>query len=137
MSHHTLALEWIPGLYAVCRLPGDADVPTWAGAAGAAGTDGGRLLSVTRTDRELSIVAPEEIVPTGATAEGGWVALRVVGTLEFSMVGVLARLTGVLAIGKVSVFAISTYDTDILLVKATDSETAIAALGSLFDVSRL
>ena len=127
-----LSLEWIPGRFAVCRLGADEAVPDWAVASGSSG-----LLSVTRTDRELSIVASEERVPASTRAERGWVALRVGGTLDFGLVGVLSRLTGALAAAGVSVFAVSTYDTDILLVKAKDSQRALEALGVVADCSSL
>ncbi len=127
-----LSLEWVPGRFAVCRLGADEAVPAWALAAGTPG-----LVSVTRTDRELSIVAGEDRVPASTRAERGWVALRVGGTLDFGLVGVLSMLTAALAAAGVSVFAVSTYDTDILLVKATDSERALEALGTVADCSRL
>ncbi len=127
-----LRLEWVPGRFAVCRLGADEAVPDWALASGSPG-----LLSVTRTDRELSIVADEDRVPASTRAERGWVAVRVGGTLDFGLVGVLSRLTGALAAAGVSVFAIYTYDTDILLVKATDSQRALEALGAVADCSSL
>ncbi len=127
-----LSLEWVRGRFAVCRLGADEAVPDWAVASGSPG-----LLSVTRTDRELSIVADEDRVPASTRAERGWVALRVGGTLDFGLVGVLSSLTGALAAAGVSVFAVSTYDTDILLVKATDSERALEALGAVADCSSL
>jgi len=127
-----LSLEWVPGRFAVCRLGADEAVPDWAMAPGSPG-----LSSVTRTDRELSIVACEDRVPHSTRAERGWVALRVRGTLDFGLVGVLSGLTGALAAVGVSVFAVSTYDTDILLVKATDSERAVEALGAVADCSSL
>ena len=127
-----LSLEWVPGRFAVCRFGADEAVPDWALASGSSG-----LLSVTRTERELSIVADEDRVPASTCAERGWVALRVAGTLDFGLVGVLSVLTGALAAAGVSVFAVSTYDTDILLVKATDSQRAIEALGAVADCSSL
>ncbi len=127
-----LSLEWVQGRFAVCRFGADESVPDRALASGSSG-----LLSVTRTDRELSIVAGEDRVPASTRAERGWVALRVGGTLDFGLVGVLSMLTGALAAAGVSVFAVSTYDTDILLVKATDSERALEALGTVADCSRL
>ncbi len=127
-----LSLEWVPGRFAVCRLGADEAVPEWALADCSAG-----LLSVTRTDRELSIVAGEDRVPASVRAESGWVALRVGGTLDFGLVGVLSRLTGALADAGVPVFALSTFDTDILLVKAADAGRAVQALRTVADCSQL
>ena len=126
------ALEWVPGAFAVCRLPAAAAIPPWA-AAGARRA----LLSVTRTDRELSIVAPQDVVPADAEAERGWVALRVAGKVEFSKVGLLAQLAGALATAGVPLMAISTYETDILLVKSTSSGRAVEALRRVADIAAL
>ena len=87
-----LVLEWIPGAFAVCRLSADAAIPEWSRAAEREG-----FFSVTRTDRELSIVGSQDAVPESVTAERGWAALRVAGTLDRSEVGVLSRLTAALA----------------------------------------
>ena len=130
MSADRLALGWLPGRYAVCRLAARAEMPEWA-------TSGGGLVSITRTDDELSIVAPESAVPGEVAAQRGWRAMRVLGTLDFSMVGVLARLTGACAGADVPVFVVSTYDTDIVMVKAEDAGRAVEALAGVADVSRL
>ena len=127
-----LSLEWVPGRFAICRLGAEEAVPEWALADGSV-----RLVSMTRTDRELSIVACVDRVPASTRAERGWVALRVAGTLDFGLVGILSRLTGALADAGISVFAVSTYDTDVLLVKATDTERAVEALGAVADCSSL
>lgn len=150
----SLTLELLEGRYAVCRLdPGDA-IPAWAGivpapdqadlnrssagtvpaAAWAAPpdrtTDGtGYLVSVTRTDAELSIVCAESAVPaTVECAERGWRALRVAGPLDFNAIGVMARLTAPLAEAGISILALATFDTDYLLVRAPDLSRALAAL---------
>ncbi|MHC4947832.1 MAG: ACT domain-containing protein [Planctomycetota bacterium] len=129
MSVGGLALEWLPGRYAVCRLDPAAPVPAWAAPAGG-------LSSVTRTDRELSIVADEKRVPADVAAERGFVALRVAGTLDFALTGVLSTLTGALADAGVPVFVVSTFETDVLLVKAGRREDAVRALGQVADVRR-
>lgn len=130
MSGAELELEWIAGRLAVCRLPATAEIPQWVPA-------GGGLISITRTDRELSIIAAEQAVPDEVPAERGWVAMRIVGTLGFSVVGVLAKLSGALAGAGVGVLVISTYETDILLVKSADAQRAARALGAVADVARL
>lgn len=130
MSGAELELEWIAGRFAVCRLPATAEIPQWVPA-------GGGLISITRTDRELSIVAMQDAVPADVQAERNWVAMRIVGKLNFSAVGVLAKLSGALAGASVGVLAISTYETDILLVKSADAERAVGALGAVADVTRL
>lgn len=113
------ALLLLDGAFAVCRLGGDSSIPAWATAGG--------FFSITRTADELSVCA-EDAVPDGVKCERGWRCLRVAGTIEFSAVGVLAALAVPLAEAGVSVFAVSTFDTDYLLVKDTDLPAALEAL---------
>ncbi len=81
-----------------------------------------------KTDGEISLVCRTEDAPDGTEArEDGWRGFRVEGTLDFSLVGILARLTGVLAERGIPVFAVSTYDTDYILVKAERYEEAARA----------
>jgi GNAT superfamily N-acetyltransferase len=117
---HRRTLVPLEGVYAVCRLDADAPLPAWLA--------GGPFVSITRTADELSVVCREEAVPAGVRCEQGWQCLRVAGTLDFSLVGVLASLLDPLAAAGVSVFAVSTFDTDYLLVKSTDFQRATEAL---------
>ena len=117
---HRLQLLVVEGAFAVCKLPPTDAIPVWAA--------GGSFFSVTRTADELSIVCGEVAVPEGVTCERGWRCLRVAGAMPFSLVGVLASLTAPLASAGVSLFAVSTFDTDYLLVKAGDFAKAVAAL---------
>ncbi|HMF13404.1 MAG TPA: ACT domain-containing protein [Gemmataceae bacterium] len=114
-----LTLVILPGTYAVCRLPADAGWPNWAA---------GDFVSITRTADELSVVCIEDVVPPDVRSERGWRCLRVAGTLDFGAVGVLASLTGPLADAGISLFAVSTYETDYLLLPDRDSDRACAAL---------
>ena len=116
----TLALTLVAVPLAVCRLPADAPVPSWA--------LGPPFSSVTRTPDELSVVCAADGVPTGVLASRPWRALRVDGPLDLALVGVLAALAGPLAEAGVSVFPIATYDTDWILVREADAERACAAL---------
>ncbi len=120
MAPPALTLRLVPGTFAVCRLPPTAAVPGWA--------LGGPFASLTRTADELSVVCPEAAVPAGVDAEGGWACLGVVGPLAFALVGVLAALTRPLAEAGVSLFAVSTFETDYLLVKRAALAKALAAL---------
>ena len=81
------------------------------------------------TDREKSLVCPTDRVPATTLArEDGWRAFRIEGQLDFSLVGILARISSVLAAEKIGIFAVSTFDTDYILVKAENLERALAAL---------
>ena len=75
------------------------------------------FLSITRTEDELSIVCPERLVPLETSAERGWRALKVEGPIDFALTGVLSSILAPLAAAKISIFAISTYDTDYVLVR--------------------
>jgi hypothetical protein len=114
------ALTLLPNRYAVARLETQTGIPDWAMA--------GDFWAVVRTADELSLVCPESLVPVGTRCESHWRLLKVAGPLDFSLVGVLAGLAGTLAEAEVSIFVISTFDTDYLLVRHKQVETALVAL---------
>jgi hypothetical protein len=106
---------------AICRLDASAEVPPWAT---------GDVVSITRTLDELSIVCSQDNVSENVQSEPGWRCFRVAGRLDFSMVGVIASLTATLAAANISVFVISTFNTDYLLVKEADLGGALESLRS-------
>ena len=106
---------------AVCRLPADAEAPAWVR---------GAFMSVTRTADELSIVCDDDAVPDDVKAERGWRVLKLEGPIPFEMTGVASALLAPLAEARISIFLISTYDTDYLLLK---SEAFAGAVGVLRD----
>lgn len=108
-GHTPRTLTLLPGGFAICRLAADAGIPVWA--------TQGEFFSVTRTPGELSVVVSEASVPEGVEKDSGWRCFRVEGPMPLSSVGVLASLTDPLARASVSLFAVSTFDTDYLLVK--------------------
>jgi hypothetical protein len=120
MGEQRLNLILLANRLAVCRLDGDAPTPDWAMRQG--------FFSITRTEEELSVVCPEVLVPERIRAERGWRALRIAGVLDLSQVGVLASLASPLAGAGISLFALSTYDTDYLLVKEHDLTRAVEVL---------
>jgi hypothetical protein len=120
MSSHCFELVLLAHHLAVCRLDGDAPVPEWAMRDG--------FFSITGTAEELSVVCQESLVPKGIQAEWGWRALRVAGVLNFSQAGVLASLASPLAGAGISLFVLSTFDTDYLLVKEHDLGRAVDVL---------
>jgi uncharacterized protein len=107
------------GAYSLVRLAPDASPPLGAFA--------GRLCSMTRTEDELSVICDTKHAPEGARAEHGWSCLKVLGPLDTSMVGVMSSLSGALAAANISLLAISTFDTDYVLVRAAHLDAAIAA----------
>ncbi len=110
----------LPDIFAVCRLPPDSSVPTWV--------KGRSLMAVIRTANELSVVVEQKYVPKAVLAERDWRAIYVKGPLDFSLIGVLASLSETLAAAKVSIFALSTYNTDYLLLKKDNLLTGLNAL---------
>ncbi len=120
MGESEMKITVLPETFSVCRLEKDASIPTWA--------LGEPFFSITRTADELSLVCPEIAVPRGVKSENGWRCLKVEGPLDFSLTGILASLTMPLAEKKISVFAISTYDTDYLLVKQHDLKKTVDTL---------
>lgn len=117
-----LKLELFPENYLVCRMEASTQAANiWLPMVG--------FWSLTRTDDEVSLVMAEgNIVPAEAMVEEDWRLLRVAGTLDFSLVGILAKLSKVLADASVSIFALSTFDTDYLLIKDDQLSEALRAL---------
>ena len=117
----SLPLEMLPDTLAICRLPPDAAIPGWANASAA-------FLTVSRTPEELSVTVVQGVVPDGTRCERDYRALRVRGTLPTDLVGILLSITEPLARAGLAIFAISTYDTDYVLVKSRDIPAALEAL---------
>jgi hypothetical protein len=114
-----LSLHVLPERLAVCRLPPDAPVPAPLSRG---------FWSATRTQDELSVVLPEAEARPEWKAERGWRGFAVAGPLDFSLTGILASIASPLAAAGVSLFALSTYDTDYVLVREADLERAAQAL---------
>lgn len=119
-SQTDLPLLILPDRLAVCRLPAESPFPDWARQ--------GDLLALVQTNDELSVVCTERFVPPDVRAERGWRGLQVQGPLEFAMIGVLASIAVPLAHAGVSIFVLSTFDTDYVLVKEDALDRAVGAL---------
>ena len=116
-----LPIEVIPDTLAICRLPPDVALPAWV-------SSPGPFLTVSRTPDELSITIGQQTVPAGVRCERDYRAVRVQGPIAPNLVGILLSIAEPLAQAGLSIFAISTYDTDYVLVKARDFAAALAAL---------
>ncbi len=117
-----LSFAILPDVLAICRVPSDtplAEVPT-----------GGQFWSATRTQDELSIVIPDDQVPQDWQAERGWRCLQVRGKLDFEVTGVLSALAPPLAFAGISIFVVSTFDTDYILVREPDLNRACEVLSA-------
>lgn len=115
-----LTLTILPDTFALCRLGADEIVPEWAMI--------GEFVSITHTQDELSIVCAENVVPPDVRADRGWRALKVAGPLDLALTGILASLAQPLAQAQINLFAVSTFDTDYLLVKEYNLARACEAL---------
>ena len=113
-------LSLLPERLAISRLAADSPIPAWA--------TQGSFFSVTLTSEELSIVTELSRVPATVKSQSGWRVLKVHGPFALSEIGVLAALAAPLADAKISLFALSTFDTDYLLVASESLSAAIAAL---------
>ncbi len=113
----------LPELYAVCRLAPDLPFPDWARSAD--------LISFVRTPEELSVVCKQRYVPPDIKAELGWRVIKVQGPLDFDLVSLLASITAPLANAGISIFVISSFETDYVLVKEKSLDLAVEALTSV------
>lgn len=117
-----LKFRRLPTLFAICRLAPNAPIPASIASA--------PFISITRTADELSIVCPAELAPPDAKCESPWTCFKLEGPFPFTLTGVLASFLNPLAERGIPIFAISTFDTDHVLVK---EELAAAALTTLHD----
>ena len=113
-----MRIEQLPFELTVCKVSSMADIDLQCD-----------FFFVGKTDDELSYVCDTNSVPDGTLArEDGWRAFRIQGTLDFSLVGVLSRISSVLADAGIGLFAVSTYDTDYILVKSESFDSALSVL---------
>jgi hypothetical protein len=115
-----LSLQVLAGQYTIHRFSPESGLPMAALESA--------FLSITKTVDELSIVCDAEISLESEHSESGWSCIKVLGPLDFALTGVLAKLSGVLAEADISIFAISTYDTDYLLVRSENLAETIEVL---------
>ena len=120
MGGAVIQLDLLPHRLAVYQLPADAPIPLW--------TTAGSFTSITRTAHELSVVCPEGLAPEETRCEAGWRIFQVAGPLSFALTGILAAIANPLAEAGVSIFAVSTFDTDYVMVKEENLARSVAAL---------
>lgn len=120
MAEKILTMKLLKEKYGVCRLNKTELIPEWA--------KNSDFFSITKTSDELSIVCFEDSIPNDVKCEKDWRVLKIEGPLDFSLIGILASISTILAQKGISIFAISTYDTDYILVKNKDIDNAIDSL---------
>lgn len=109
MKRHQLKFRWLVGLYAIVRLAPGATIPDWA--------TKGDFTSITRSPDELSIVCPIANLPPDVHSSYRWICLKLEGPFPFSQTGVLLSFIEPLSKKDIPIFAISTYDTDYVLIQ--------------------
>ena len=113
-----MTLKTLPHRFSICKAAETAEIDLSIA-----------FCFVGRTDEEISIVCPTEEVPSKTLErDDGWRGFRIEGTLDFSLTGILAKLSGILADKRIGLFAVSTYNTDYILVRAEQLDAATAAL---------
>lgn len=120
MTIHPQTLSLFPETFAICRLKPGAALPLWA--------QTGPLFSITSTPDELSLVTRDQSIPDDVQADRGWRCFKLHGPIPFSLTGILNSLTIPLAEATIGIFAISTFDTDYVLVKEHDLPQALSTL---------
>ena len=129
MREKKLCLRLLEDTYGVCRLQKNDLIPSWVFQ--------GEFYSITKTDDELSIVCLQNNIPENIQCETDWNILKIQGPLDFSLIGILSKISTLMAENKISIFAVSTYDTDYILVKKEKIENAISILeNDIYEVKR-
>ena len=120
VSTHRLRYSVLPARFVVCHLAPNSAIPAWATAS--------QFFSITSTADELSVVCDENSVPKNVQAERGWACIQLQGPFPFQMTGVLTAVLNPLAAAEIGIFAVSTFDTDCILIKSNHLQAAKAAL---------
>jgi hypothetical protein len=125
-----MKLRILADTFAVAKVGSSADLGAWAHA--------GELVQIVRTPHELSIVCRDEAVPAGVTCERGWRCFASADPLDINQAGILASISAPLALARISIFVISTFDNDYVLIRSADLERTVETLerhGFTFEVT--
>ena len=120
-KRHQLKYRWMPGPYAIVKLAADAPIPDWA--------TQGEFSSITRTADELSIVCPADNLPANVHSQHRWICFKLKGPFPFSLTGILLSFIEPLSNNGVPIFAVSTFETDYVLVQEEFSGMTQQLLG--------
>jgi len=120
IQRHHLKFRRLREAYAILRLEPDAAIPDWAGK--------GEFNSISRTAEELSIACPASNLPPSIQAQQRWMCLKLEGPFPFSLTGILLSFIQPLSDNAIPIFAVSTYDTDYVLIQEEFSDKALSIL---------
>ena len=122
MTQRQLRISLLKDKYGICSLPNTAPIPEWALKQS--------LVSITRTKKELTIVCPQDVIPSQCKSDLNWRCFRLDGTFDLNQIGVISSISAPLAQNGISIYVISTYDTDYFLVQQENLEQTISALSN-------
>ena len=120
MQKRQLKLSLLEDFFGICVFESNASISEWAGTAS--------FCSITRTEKKLTVVCPQNIIPADIEHERDWRCFRIDGSFDLNQIGVISSLAAPLAQAGISIFVVSSYDTDYILVKEEKVEQAIAVL---------
>ena len=120
MAEGRLKLALLADAYAICGLPATEPVPGWASAT--------PLHAIVRTPKELTVVCRQDAIPASCPCDRNWRCLRVYGSFDLDQVGVISSLSLPLAEAGISIFVISSYDTDYIMIREPRVEEAVSIL---------
>jgi len=122
MKQRQLQLSLLKDKYGICTLPNTAPIPDWALTQS--------LASITRTEKELTIVCRLEILPSQYQSDLNWRCFKIDGSFDLNQIGVISSISSPLADSGISIYVISTYDTDYFLIKEQNLEKTISVLSN-------
>jgi hypothetical protein len=120
MRDRQLQLSLLDEIYGICVFENGTPIPEWAAAAS--------FCSITRTQKELTVVCPQNIIASDCECDADWMCFRVDGSFDLNQIGVISSLAAPLAQAGISIFVVSSYDTDYILVKKGKGEQAVTVL---------
>ena len=123
MKQRQLQLSLLKDKYGICTLPNTAPIPDWALTQS--------LASITRTEKELTIVCRREILPSQYQSDLNWRCFKIDGSFDLNQIGVIASISSPLADAGISIYVISTYDTDYFLIQEQNLEQTISVLSDI------
>ena len=122
MKQRQLQLSLLKDKYGICTLPNTAPIPDWALTQS--------LASITRTEKELTIVCRLEILPSQYQSDLKWRCFKIDGSFDLNQIGVISSISSPLAHAGISIYVISTYDTDYFLIQEQNLEQTISVLSN-------
>ena len=123
MKQRQLQLSLLKDKYGICTLPNTAPIPDWALTQS--------LASITRTEKELTIVCRLEILPSQYQSGPNWRCFKIDGSFDLNQIGVISSISSPLADAGISIYVISTYDTDYFLIQEQNLEQTISTLSDI------